>query len=108
MRPGDLNKRIDIQAPTKVSDGMGSFSETWVTILSSIPAAIWPVSGKETVRNMENVGTITHKVRIRYLSVLRPNWRVKFGNRYFAIVSPPIDPNERHEMLDLMCKEAVA
>jgi SPP1 family predicted phage head-tail adaptor len=106
MRVGSLNKRIDIQAPTKVSDGMGSYTQTWTTVMSSIAAAIWPVSGKETVQNMQNVGTVTHKIRIRYRSVLRPTWRVKFGNRYFAIVAPPIDPNMEHRWLDLMCKEA--
>jgi SPP1 family predicted phage head-tail adaptor len=106
MRVGSLNKRIDIQAPTKVSDGMGSYTQTYTTVMSSIAAAIWTVSGKETVQNMQNVGTITHKIRIQYRSVLRPTWRVKFGNRYFAIVSPPIDPDMKHRWLDLMCKEA--
>ena len=102
---GDLNKRIDIIATTKVGDGMGGFSETDTTVASSIPAAIWPTSAKDmTVMNSTTM-VISHRVRVRYRSVLRSSWRLKFGNRYFAIVSI-IDPNEEHKFLDLMCKES--
>ena len=102
---GDLNKRIDIIATTKVGDGMGSFTETNTTVASSIPAAIWPTSAKDmTVMNTTTM-VISHRVRVRYRSVLRSSWRLKFGNRYFAIVSI-IDPNEEHKFLDLMCKES--
>ena len=102
---GDLNKRIDIIATTKVGDGMGGFSETDTTVASSIPAAIWPTSAKDITAMNSTTMIISHRVRIRYRSVLRSSWRLKFGNRYFAIVSI-IDPNEEHKMLDLMCRES--
>jgi len=102
---GDLNKRITIQYPTRVSDGMGNFTETW-NDSDTIFAAIWPVSAKEQIQSMQNVMEITHRIRIRYMSVLRPDWRLKFGTRYFAILSV-INQNERNEWLDLLCKEAV-
>lgn len=102
---GDLNKRIDLIATTKVGDGMGGFTETDITVASSIPAAIWPTSAKDITAMNSTTMIISHRVRIRYRSVLRSSWRLKFGNRYFAIVSI-IDPNEEHKMLDLMCKEA--
>ena len=102
---GDLNKRIDLIATTKVGDGMGGITETDITVASSIPAAIWPTSAKDmTVMNSTTM-VISHRVRVRYRSVLRSSWRLKFGNRYFAIVSI-IDPNEEHKFLDLMCKES--
>ena len=102
---GDLNKRIDLIATTKVGDGMGGITETDITVASSIPAAIWPTSAKDITAMNSTTMIISHRVRIRYRSVLRSSWRLKFGNRYFAIVSI-IDPNEEHKMLDLMCKEA--
>ena len=102
---GDLNKRIDIIATTKVGDGMGGFSETDTTVASSIPAAIWPTSAKDITAMNTTTMVISHRVRIRYRSVLRSSWRLKFGGRYFAIVSI-IDPNEEHKFLDLMCKES--
>jgi len=101
---GDLNKRIEIQIPTMVSNGMGGFITSYSTT-ATIFAAIWPVSAAETVQSMQPTMTISHRVRIRYRSVLRASWRIKFGLRYFNIVSI-INPNERGEYLDIMCKEA--
>jgi len=31
MRIGDLKKRIDLQYQTKIADGMGGWTVTWVT-----------------------------------------------------------------------------
>jgi len=39
------------------------------------------------------------------LSVFKSSWRLKFNNRYFAIVSV-VNPGEKNEYLDLYCKEA--
>jgi len=105
MRIGDLNKQITLQYPTKVSDGMGGFTETW-TDADTIWAAIWPISANELVRSMQQTMEISHRFRIRYRNVLRPDWRIKYGNRYFNIVSI-INPNEKNKLLDLMCKEEV-
>ena len=105
MAIGDLNKLIDIIATTKIPDGMGSFTETDVTIASNVFAAIWPTSAKELVQSMQPDMIISHRIRIRYRSVLKPDWRLKFGNRWFNIVSI-INPNERGEWLDLMVKES--
>ena len=106
MPIGDLNKLINIIGTTKVGDGMGSFTETDTTIASDIWAAIWPASASEQIQSLQPVGTITHRIRIRWRSVLKSSWRIKFGNRYFAIVAPPINPNEKNEWLDLLCREA--
>lgn len=106
MRIGDLNKLISIIGTTRASDGMGGFTLTDSTIASSIWAAIWPLSASETVKSMQQTMEISHRIRIRYRSVFRPDWRIKFGERYFDVKSI-INPNERGEWLDLMCKEAV-
>ena len=103
---GDLDKLISIIATTKISDGMGGFSETDVTIASNIFAGIWPVSAKEIVQSMQHDMIISHRIRIRFRSVLKPDWRLKFGHRWFNIVSI-INPNEHGEWLDIMCLEVV-
>lgn len=103
---GSLNKRIILQSMTKVGDGMGGFTESDVD-MDTVWAAIWPTSGNDQIQSMQPVGTITHKIRIRYRRDIRTSWKIKFGNRYFAIVSPPINPNERNEWLDLLCREVV-
>jgi len=83
---------------------MGGFTDTW-TDAATIWAAIWPTSAKEIIAANATTMVVSHRIRIRYRSVLQAVWRIKFGNRYFAIVSI-INQNEANEYLDLMCKEA--
>ena len=104
MEAGTLNKRITIQYQTKVSNDMGGFIVTWVNA-ATVWAALWPLSATETVKSMQTSMVISHRIRIRYLSVLRPSWRLKFGEKFYNIVSI-INPNERNEYLDLICKES--
>lgn len=104
MKIGDLNKRITLQYQAKAPDGMGTSTVTW-TDIATVWAAIWPVSASEQVKAMGTVQTITHRIRIRYRSVLKSSWRIKYGNRYFAIVGVT-NPEERNEFLDILCKEA--
>lgn len=102
---GALNKRIQIQYPTRVSDGMGSYTNTWTDAGDPVWAGIWPVSSKELVALNSTSFEITHRIRIRYRSVFKTSWRIRFGTRYFAIVGK-LNPEEKNEFLDLLCKEA--
>ena len=102
---GELNKRIILQYETKVSDSMGGFTSTWIDA-ATVWAAIWPTSAAELIQSMQTDMVISHRIRIRFRSVLRPSWRIKFGTRYFNIVSI-INPNEKNEYLDIMAREAV-
>ncbi len=107
---GDLNKRITIQYKVKTADGMGGFDIVW-TDLMTIWAAIWPVSAKELVRSMLPSMEITHRIRVRHQRTeIKAQYRIKFtdtvkGDRYFNIISI-INPNEKHEWLDIIAKEA--
>ena len=104
MPIGDLNKRITFQYTTSVADGMGGFDETWVDY-ATVWAAIWPSSAKELIQSMQTDMVITYRIRVRYRSAYLPSWRIKFKTRYFNIESI-LNPNEKNEYLDLMCKES--
>ncbi len=104
MRIGDLKKRIDLESPVRTSDGMGGFSIVYKNE-ATIWAAIWPISASEQVQAMQTVMTISHRIRVRYVADIKASWRIKFGDRYFNIVSI-INPNEKGQLLDIMCKEA--
>ncbi|MEN6473766.1 MAG: phage head closure protein [Syntrophaceae bacterium] len=106
MNTSELKHQITIQAPSLTPDGSGGFTTTWTAKAANIWAAIWPVSAKETIKNGQVSGEITHRIRIRYRRDVQADWRVKFGNRYFNIAAPPINPNMDNEWLDLVCKEA--
>lgn len=105
MRIGDLKKQITLQYQTKVSDSMGGFVTIW-TDAATVFAAIWPVSASEQVQAMQTVTTISHRIRIRYRSNLKASWRIKYGLRFFNIISI-INPNMENKILDIMVKEAV-
>jgi SPP1 family predicted phage head-tail adaptor len=104
MGAGQFNKRITLQCPTKISDGMGGFATPYIDH-AIVWAAVWPISAKKKIEAMQPGLNVTHHIRIRYRSVLKSDWRVKFGNRYFSIDSI-INPNSKNEILDLLCEEA--
>lgn len=106
MRIGDLNKQVTLQYKTKIPDGMGTFVDTWVDT-ATVWAAIWPISANEIVAANVTSMVVSHRIRIRFRLVLKSSWKIKFGNRYFAIVSI-INPNESNKFLDIMAKEAVS
>ena len=104
MSIGDLSKRVTLQHPTKVSDGMGGWTVTF-TDAATVWGSVWPVSANDTIQANATVMVVTHRIRIRYRSVLKTSWRVSWAGRYFTIVSI-IDPNTDHKFLDLLCREA--
>lgn len=105
MRIGDLNKRIDIEAPSRTPDGMGGFSISYISIDTSVAAAIWPISAAEQIRANSPTMICTHRIRIRFRRVFKASWKLKYGNRYFNIVSI-INPGNESRWLDIMVKEA--
>lgn len=106
MRIGDLNKRLELQKKTHVSDNIGGFTDTYTTE-DTVWGAIWPISAKDRLQSGQLTPEITHRIRIRYRRVVRPDWRIKYANRYFAIDGPPINLDEANRELEFICKEIV-
>lgn len=111
MRAGELRHSIVIQMATTGRDSYGAATLTW-TSGRNTQAAIWPLRGKEYFAAQQVQAGVTHKIRIRYQTlanstVIGPQHRIKFGSRYFNIISPPINSDERNIMLEMMCSEEV-
>jgi len=87
MRIGDKNKRVDIEAPTQVPDGMGGFQVAFTTIASSVAASIWPVSAAEIIAANAPGMVITHRIRMRFRKDIKSNWRLRYHNTYFNITA---------------------
>lgn len=104
MKISDYNKRLELQKKTQVSDGVGGFTNTYTTECT-VWGSIWPTSSKEQLQAGQISGEITHRVRIRYRQVVRADWRIKFGNRYFSIIGPPINLKEDNQVIEFICKE---
>lgn len=103
MQIGELNKRITLQYETKTSDSMGGYDTTWTDDLT-VWAAIWPRSAKEIRRNEHPTMEISHQIRIWYHSTITTRWRIKYGTRYFNIISI-INPDEKNSYLDILAQE---
>lgn len=103
-RIGAMTARIDLQCPTKVSDGMGSYISTYVTVPggSNIPAQAWTTSSTETATGDYITSVRVQKFRI-WNRLLKTSWRVKWGTRFFSVTSA--DPDDKNRFLYLTCKE---
>lgn len=98
-----MDKRVTLQSVSRVSDGAGGWMETWADT-----ATVWghvaPLSGREATYAQSLAGEVSHKVTIRYRAGITPRQRVQYGDRVFE-VSAVLDPDEKHEQLELYCTE---
>lgn len=105
MQAGKLNKRVTIQSLTTTQDAAGGIIETWAD--SAIRwASIEPLRGREYWEAKKENAEVETRIRLRYLSGILPNMRVEYGTRYYLIVSV-INPKEKGEETELMCRELV-
>ena len=84
---------------------MGEWYETytdWATVWGSIE----PNSGKNYFEALQSNSEVQGKIVIRYRTGVTPTMRVKYGNRYFKIISI-VHPQERKKELDIMYKESL-
>lgn len=103
-RPGERDQRISLQYKTRVPDNMGGWIDTWVTA-ATVWAKMSTMRSDESINAMATTGTAIHNINILYRTDIRSNWRIRYGNRYFSIVGPPIDVGFKHRELDIKCKE---
>jgi SPP1 family predicted phage head-tail adaptor len=103
MRIGDLKKRIELQYATRTADGMGGWTNTYSTE-AKVWGAIWPISASEIIQANTTTMVVTHRIRIRYHDTIKSTWRIKYGDKYYAIISI-LNPNMTNKFLDIMAKE---
>lgn len=103
MRAGLLRHRVTIQQRTESQGGTGEVTWTWAD-LSTVWAAIEPVSEREYFAAAQVQSEAVTRIRMRYRDDIRPKMRVKFGARYFDIQGVRQAFGEFKE-LHLMCVE---
>ena len=103
MRAGQLRHRVTIQQAARVADGAGGATVTWSTFATRW-AAVEPLNSDERLRADALETPITHRVRLRWLDGVRPDFRVSHDGRVLEIVGHT-NTDERDRELVLMCKE---
>jgi len=103
MRSGQLRHKIILQSKNVTRDAYGAETVTWGTEKEAW-GSIEPLTSREYFQAQQMQSDVTHKIRMRYLVGLRPDWRIKFGTRIFDIKSV-INPEERNIEWTLLAKE---
>lgn len=105
MGAGKYNHQVYLQAPAKTFDSEGQEVITWTTV-GTVWAEILPLTGREYFQAKAANSELTHEIHIRYRRNLKTIWRVLYGTRALEILSVA-DVEEKHEELELLCKEVV-
>jgi len=100
-----LNRRLDIETPQSVSDGVGGAIITWLPV-GTIWASLKPHHNIETPNAEKVTAQTTHTITIRYRSDLMPDMRFVLGVRTFEIISI-INVQEQNFWLECLCVEKV-
>jgi len=101
---GEMRQRIALQVRT-VTRVEGIPEENWATV-ATVWAAVADLSGKEYFQAASMQSEVTTRIKIRYRKEITPSMRVLYGDRVFNILSV-IDKDERHRVIELLCKEVV-
>ena len=101
---GEMRQRIALQAKT-ITKSEGIPLENWTTV-ATVWAAVSDISGKEYFQAGALQSEVTTRIKIRYRTGITTSMRVLYGSRVFQILSV-IDKDERHRVIELMCKEVI-
>jgi len=107
MHIGKLNKRLELQLNSEETSAyptsLGGLTTTWATA-ATVWGSVEPLSGRELFSAQQAQSDTDFRIRIRYYSGLTTHYRIKFGTRYFQILSIA-DTAEHNEEMVLLCKE---
>ena len=105
MRIGKLRHSVQLTSPANAADGFGEdiksytqYGKTW--------ASINPLSGKELINAQQQIGEVTHRVKIRFNSAIAITHRIVHKGRTLEIISIR-DFEERGHWQEIMCKEII-
>jgi SPP1 family predicted phage head-tail adaptor len=110
INPGKYRHIVTFQ---RLNENQNEYGETpinsdenWEDTLT-IRAGIFPISGREflALEGDMKQGEVSHRIVFRYVKGIESDMRIKFGQRIFDIISPPINNFERNDELLLFCKE---
>ena len=108
MNAGKYRHNVIFQRLKETQNSYGETSphldDNWEDAFT-LRVGIFPIAGREALTEEVRKGEISHRIHLRYMKGIDNTMRIKFGNRIFDIVSPPINANELNHELWLICKE---
>ena len=107
MDIGKLNKRITFLKIEHEEDDMGQSKNVW-TEYKTVWATVKPYKSSESAFMSKLKPEVTHRIYVRYRDDITADMRIYYHGRTFEISEPPIDVDERHDMLEIQCEEVFA
>lgn len=102
-----LRHRINVQSRTASQDATtGETTFTWSNTLTSEPAEVVPLSGRELIQSGATQAQVDTRMTIRWRSGIEPTMRVVFDGNNYQITAVLPDPTSRR-WLTLMCQRGV-
>lgn len=105
MRAGKLRRRLIIQQAIETQGPTGEVTPAWATF-AIVWGSVEPLRGREFFAAKEQQAQVDTRIRIRYLEGVVPKMQVLDGARLFLIYAV-IDPETRHQELQVMAQEVV-
>lgn len=106
MRAGTLRHKITFKENQSVKNSVGEKVEVLVDVLETW-ASIQTVSGKEQFLSNQIYSEMTHKLRVRYSSLIKAGQVISFGARRFEMIAAPMNIFEKNKELEILVKEIV-
>jgi SPP1 family predicted phage head-tail adaptor len=110
MNPAKLNKRITFQVfdpNAKDSDGFPVPPEQQWSDFKTVWAMVKTLKGREYYQAAAVQAENTTRFVIRYTKGIDNTMRIKYGERIFDIVAPPINDDEKNITLTIFSKEVI-
>ena len=105
LSASDLTQRVTLQSKAVTRAADGGEVITWSDV-ATVWAAVLPIRGREFFAAAQMQDATDVRVRIRYRTGVSRDMRIAHGSAHYDIVSV-IDPENRHEELELMCISGV-
>lgn len=111
-------QRVSVEVRTETADGHGGYTDTWAVRHRRWSARVRPLAGRDLERARQIDPRISHEVEFGYWRAYRDDLdggRVRLvyhatseatDDRTLEVVAPPIDVEERHEDVIVLCREA--
>lgn len=103
---GEFRNRITFQEFVSGTDDSGFPVESWQDIKSAW-AMIKTLQGREYFSAAAVQAENTTRFVIRYTQGIDNKMRIKYGDRLFEIVAPPINDDEKYNTLTIIAKEVI-
>ena len=94
IAPGELNRRLVLEAPVESADGAGGVTRSYPATMT-LWAKVEPVSARGAVVADAPGATITHRITVRRRSAITTRHRFVEGATVYRIVTIRLDATRR-------------